>query len=83
MQFYRLATGMRKSRNYDAVSSDVQFGQRIAVIGIVDMQKEHSLVVGSSSGASSSACILLIPLMSIKTAKATMRKLITVFIKTP
>ena len=38
---------------YAAVSSEVQWAQRVALIGTVDRQYGHSLVVGAAGGASS------------------------------
>jgi NAD(P)H-nitrite reductase large subunit len=61
----------------------VQCPQRFAKIGIVDRQWGHSLVVGSSGGASSSRCSLLMARIKRNTANATMTKLIMVFMKTP
>ena len=63
-------------------SAEVQFGQRVALIAIVLMQKGHSFVV-SSAAAGFSICSLFKLLMSRKTAKATMRKLITELINSP
>jgi len=34
-------------------SSEVQYGQRVALIGMLDRQYGHSLVVGAGGGASS------------------------------
>lgn len=64
-------------------SSDVQLGQRVAAIAIVDMQKGQSLVVGSAGGASSSRLRLFMLLISMNTAKATIRKLIIALKKIP
>ena len=64
-------------------SSEVQLGQRLALIGISVRQNGHSLVVGSSGGASSSRLRLFMPLISINTAKATIRKLTILLKKTP
>jgi len=57
--------------------SEVQLGHRVALIAMVLKQKGHSLVVGSAGGTASFRCRLLIPLISRKTAKATIKKLMT------
>jgi hypothetical protein len=61
----------------------VQNAQRDALIDMAEKHLGHSLVVGSSGGASSSLLSLLIPRISIKTAKATIKKLITVLKNMP
>jgi hypothetical protein len=50
---------------------------------MVEKHLGHALVVGSSGGASSSLLSWLIPRISIKTANATIRKLITVLKNMP
>ena len=67
----------------DGPSSEVQFGQRLALIAMVEKQKGHSLVVGSAGGASSWRLRLFMPLISMNTAKATIVKLITALKNTP
>ena len=61
----------------------MQNAQREALIDMVEKHFGHSLVVGSAGGASSSLLSLLSPRISIKTAKATIKKLIIVLIKIP
>lgn len=68
---------------YAELMSEVQKPQRVALIGISEKQCGHSLVVGSSGGASSSLFSELIPLMSRKTANATIRKLMIVLMNIP
>ncbi len=51
-------------------------------MGMAVKQKGHSLVVGSAGGASCSRFILLSPLITRNTEKATMRKLMTVLMNT-
>jgi hypothetical protein len=65
------------------VNSEVQNPHRVALTGITEKQRGHSLVVGSGGGASSFLFSELMPLIRRKTANATIRKLMTVFIKTP
>ena len=67
----------------DIYNSEVQNAHRVALIGIVEKQWGHSLVVGSSAGASASRLRLLRPRMIRKTAKATMTKLMIVLINIP
>ena len=62
-------------------NSDVQFGQRVALMGIAVKQNEHSFVEGS--GAGGSFLTLFTFFITRKTEKATMRKLIMVLINTP
>lgn len=64
-------------------NSEVQNAQRVALMGIVEKQCGQSFVVGSSGGASSSRLSLLMPRMVRKTAKATMTKLMIVFMNIP
>ncbi len=45
--------GMNLDQAVAVPSSEVQLGQRLALIGIDEKQKGHSLVVGSAGGASS------------------------------
>lgn len=66
-----------------APSCDVQCGQRVAFSGIVDPQYWHSLADGGGGPASSFRRKALMPLISRKTAKATIRKLMTAFTKMP
>jgi hypothetical protein len=61
----------------------VQNAQRDALIDMDEKHLGHSFVVGSSGGASSSLLSLLRPRISIKTAKATIKKLITVLKNMP
>jgi hypothetical protein len=55
----------------------------VALSGIIERQWGQSLVVGSAGGASSCLFILFIPLMSMNTEKATIRKLMMVLKKAP
>ena len=55
----------------------------VALMGITEIQCGHSLVVGSSGGASSCLFSEFIPLIRRKTAKAIIRKLMTVLINKP
>src|ERR1035437_4710604 len=57
-------------------TSEVQCGQRVALIGIVEKQRGHSLVVGSTAaGACSSRCFMVfIALMIRKMQNATIMK---------
>jgi hypothetical protein len=73
----------RPQPNQAACSSEVQNGQREALIGMVEKQCEHSLVVGSSTGAASSRLSLLSPLINIKMANATIKKFMTVLMNRP
>ena len=67
---------------YAAVSCEVQWGQRLAWMGMVVKQKGHSLVLGSAAGCFS-RFMWLMPLMTRNTAKAMMIKLMMVLMKTP
>ena len=64
-------------------SCEVQLGQRVALMEISVMQNSHSLVVGSAAGASSLRLIEFMALMTMNTAMATIRKLITVLMNIP
>jgi hypothetical protein len=61
----------------------VQWAHLAALIGNVERQWAHSLVVGSSGGASSFLFSVFKPLTSRKTATATIKKLMTVLINKP
>ena len=62
----------------------MQFGQRVALIEMLEKHFGQSLVVGSAGGASTSArFILFMLLMSKNTAKTTIRKLMTALMKMP
>src|SRR5690242_20636182 len=61
--------------------SDVQFGQRVALIGMTLKQYGQSFVVGSAGGGAFFR--LLKPLMIRKITKATITKSITVCRNTP
>jgi hypothetical protein len=65
------------------VTSDVQWGHRVAFSGIDDMQKGQSRVVGAGAGASSFRFSRLRERMRRKTAKATMAKLTIALTKRP
>jgi hypothetical protein len=61
--------------------SEVQFGQRVALIGIAEQQKPHSLVL---AGAASGAFLIRFTCFTIKNiTKATIRKSRTVLRKIP
>src|SRR5262245_21237446 len=62
-----------------AASCEVQARQRLALIGMLDVQYWHSLVAAGSVARR----IRLRPRISRNTAKATMRKLITALRNTP
>src|SRR5690606_22606195 len=66
-------------------SSDVQCGQRVARIEMAWQQRGHSRVSGvaGASGAAFSRCRRLMARISRKTAKATIRKLMTAFRNRP
>jgi len=68
---------------YGDSSSEVQCGQRVALIGMLNRQYGQSLAVGSAGGASSFLLSMLICRMRRNTAKATMMKLMSVFTNTP
>jgi pyrroloquinoline quinone (PQQ) biosynthesis protein C len=68
---------------YPAFSSEVQFGQRVALIGIAEKQYAHSFVAGATGGASSSRLILLMVRTRRNTAKAIRMKLMIVLMNTP
>ena len=58
----------------DQPSSEVQFGQRLALIGMFVKQRGHSLVIGVAGAGAGLRCRLLIPLIIRKMARATIRK---------
>jgi hypothetical protein len=67
-------------------TSEVQCGQRVALIGIVEKQRGHSLVVGSAgaAGACSSRCFSeFIALIIRKIQNATMMKSIVTLMNEP
>ena len=66
---------------FQAFSSEVQFGQRFALMGIIVKQKGHSLVTGG--GASSSLVSLFKKRITVKIARAIIKKLIIVLMNTP
>src|SRR5512139_145166 len=66
-----------------AQSCEVQFGQRLAGMGMAVQQKGHSFVVGAAAGAGASRFILFMPRITRKIAKATIRKLMMVLTNTP
>jgi hypothetical protein len=70
-------------KNHALDSSDVQFGQRTALIGIAVKQKGQSLVVGAAGGTSFFRCIWLMIFTNKNTAKAIMRKVIMLLINKP
>ncbi len=70
-------------RSYAASSCDVQFGRRVALIGMLEQQKEQSLVVGAAGGSSSFRFSRFIALTTRKIAKAMIMKSITVLMKSP
>jgi hypothetical protein len=61
----------------------VQNAQRFALIGTAERQCGHSFVVGAAGAGSSFLFRRFTFRMSRKTAKATMRKLMIVLMKTP
>src|SRR5579862_1011024 len=67
--------------SFYAVSCDVQFGQRLAAIGIAVAQYEQSLVFGAAAGAGLFQRFTI--RMSRKIAKATIRKSMMLFRNTP
>ena len=84
--------GILIPRNYFfflASNSDVQCGHLVAAKGISEQQYGHFFVVGAAafssffSLASNLACKVFMALISINTAKATIRKLIIVFKNKP
>ncbi len=68
---------------YAALSSEVQCGQRVALMGMLKRQYEHSLVEGAAGAGFGWRCILLICRTSKKIANATIRKSITVLRNSP
>ena len=70
-------------KNTSDSTFDVHMGQRTALMGISLAHWGQFLVVGSAGGASSLRLAAFMLLTSMKMAKATMRKLITVLMKTP
>ena len=62
-------------RNY-LPNSDVQCGQRVALIGMVVKQCGHSLVVGSAGGGAFLVALAALTIMKI--TKAILRKSFTV-----
>jgi hypothetical protein len=64
-------------------NSAVQCAHFTALMGIVERQKGHPFVVGAAGGTSCSLFSLLTFLMRRNMAKATIKKLIMVFRKTP
>ena len=65
------------------LSVEVQCAHLVAFIGMLEKQYGHSLVVGAGGRVSSFFFSLLKDFTTIKTANATIKKLITLFIKTP
>src|SRR2546428_6357477 len=73
-------TGIRQA----AFKSEVQWAHRIALGGMLDRQKGHSLAVAAGAGGGASARFIpLIARVKRKITKATMRKSIQVLIKDP
>ena len=72
-----------EAADYAAASSEVQKAQRVALMGMADRQRGHSLVVGSSGGASSFFCSLVKFRMMRKTQKAMMMNVMMVMRKGP
>ncbi len=68
---------------YSDSSSEVQCGQHVALIGMLNRQYGQSLAVSPAGGASSFLLSLLICRIRRNTAKATMMKLMSVFTNTP
>lgn len=70
---------------YAVGNAEVQFGQRVALSGILDTQKGQSFVVGAAGafGASARRRILLIARISRKTTKATIKKVMMLLMKAP
>ena len=66
-----------------AASSDVQLGQRVALMGMAVKQNGQSFVVGSAGGASSVRFREFIPLITMNMAKATIRNEMIVLRNTP
>ena len=64
-------------------SSDVQFGQRVAMTGIVEKQYVHSLVVGTAGGTASARFSLFMVRMRRNTENATTMKLMMWLTKRP
>jgi len=72
--------GFRMSRHPYTSSSDVQFGQRLALMSIDEKQKGHSFV---DTFFSSFFFNLFTAFMTKKSTRAIMMKLIIAFTKTP
>ena len=64
-------------------SSEVQFGQRVALMGMRVKQKGHSLVVGAGGGVSFSRRILLTIFTRKNSAAAMMRNVTILLMKSP
>jgi len=65
-------------------SSEVQYGQRVALIGMLDRQYGHSLVVGAGGGASSFPWLMRLTRRTTKKiTRDTIRKSRTLLIKIP
>ena len=62
---------------------EVQWGHFVALIGIDEKQYGQSFEVGTAGGAASCLLSLFIAFTSKKTAKATIRKVMTVLRNTP
>ena len=67
----------------DYLSSDVQFGQRNALIEIVEKQNGHSFVVGAAGVAGLAGASLFAARIIMKMTKATIKKLITLLRNKP
>src|SRR5262249_36152125 len=74
--------GTAMAMNQALTSSEVHCEQRLALMGIMEAQKVHSLVVGAAGGAGlvvrRLACFTI-----MKTTKPMMTKLMTALMKTP
>ena len=68
---------------YAAFTSEVQWEQRVALMGIGDRQYRHSLVVGAAGPNSGFRAIRLTCRTMRKIANATMMKSITVLANIP
>jgi hypothetical protein len=70
---------------YAVFNSEVQLGQREALMAILEKQNGQSLVVGAAAtfGASARRRMLLIARMRRKTAKATIKKVMMLLMKAP
>ena len=66
-----------------AVSCEVQYGQRVAGMGMAVQQKAQSFVVGAAGGAAGLRWSLLACRMMMKITNAMIRKLTTVFTNWP